>query len=330
MDARSFILRQDKGSLKGSVEQLSLPGLADGEVEICVEWSGVNYKDALVATPGNRVAKRYPLVPGVDLAGRVLKSNSSTLKEGTDVIAHGYGIGVSRDGGFAEVTHLPAEWVVPLPSGMTTRHAMAIGTAGFTAVMCFQKLVHMGVNPSEAPVLVTGATGGVGSWAITVLARNGFEVIASTGKADEHPYLRRLGASQVISRDELLQSDSRTLGLQKWAGVIDCVGGQTLAAVLRTVRYGGAVAATGLTGGSDLSTNVYPFITRGISLLGVDTVATPIEERSRIWSEMSQSLPLSTVDETINAEIGLSEVPEALRMVEEGALRGRILVRPHH
>lgn len=328
MDTRAFILRQDNGSLSGSVEQIPPKQVAPDEVEIAVEWSGINYKDALVATPQNRVARSYPLVPGVDLAGTVLRSNSPAVDQGTAVVAHGYDIGVSRNGGFAEIVHLPADLVVALPPDMTTRHAMIVGTAGFTALMCLKKLVQAGITPSNGPILVTGATGGVGSMAVTLLARNRHEVVASTAKSEQHPYLHHLGASRIVSRTQLLPSDSRKLGPPTWAGAIDCVGGETLAAVLRSVSYGGAVAATGLRGGSELHTNVFPFITRGVSLLGVDAVSTPIDERRRIWNEIPRWLPLGAVEEIVFAEVTLEELPQALQAVSKGAVRGRILLNP--
>jgi acrylyl-CoA reductase (NADPH) len=311
-----------------AVETLDDTELGNGEVTVAVEWSGINFKDAMVAQPGNRVSRISPLVPGVDLAGRVLESSSDEHRPGDPVIVHGYDLGVAHHGGFAERARVPASWVVPLPDGLSTRDAMAIGTAGFTAFVSLRRLRHAGVEPGSGPLLVTGATGGVGSTAVALAAAEGYEVVASSGKAHEHDYLRALGATDIIGREDLAADGDRVLGAERWAGAVDCVGGPTLAAIVRTLRYGGAVAASGLTGGTALETTVYPFIVRNVSLLGVDSVATPLAERRRTWKELAAAFPRPLLADMVADEIGLEGLPDALQTVSEGLVRGRILVRP--
>ena len=323
----AFLATRADESVQTSVEELDDAELPDGDVLVDVEWSAVNYKDAMVTTPGNRVARRSPLVPGVDLAGRVLESTDPTIPTGTNVLVHGYDLGVAQHGGFAARARVPASWVVPLPDGLTTRRAAAIGTAGFTAVLSLDKLQQTGLRPGVGPVLVTGASGGVGSMAVAALAGQGYEVVASTGKQAEHGYLRELGASEVVGRDGVADA-GRVLASERWAGAVDCVGGETLSAVLRALRYGGAVAASGLTAGSSLETTVYPFIVRGVSLLGVDSVQTPIEERRRIWATIEEVLPGPTVDSMVAKEVALGELRGVLDDVLAAKVRGRVLVRP--
>ncbi len=327
MSWEAFVATRVDDAVHTAVRELDDSELGEDEVLVEVQWSAVNYKDAMVTMPGNRVARRSPLVPGVDLAGRVLESLDGRLPAGTEVLVHGYDLGVGHHGGFATRARVPATWVVPLPPGLTTRRAAAIGTAGFTAVLSMDKLRRVGLEPGDGPVLVTGATGGVGSMAVAVLARAGFEVVASTGKATEHDYLRGLGASRVVGRDGVADS-ARVLSSEQWAGAVDCVGGDTLAAVLRAMRYGGAVAASGLTAGQKLETTVYPFIVRGVSLLGVDSVQTPIEERRRIWTTIQEVLPPETIDVMVASEIGLRGLDAVLSDVLAARVRGRVLVRP--
>jgi putative YhdH/YhfP family quinone oxidoreductase len=243
------------------------------------------------------------------------------------VLVQGYDLGVARHGGFAGYARVPPEWVVPLPDALSSRHAATIGLAGLTAFMSLERLTRHGTRPEDGPVLVTGASGGVGSAAVALLAHAGFEVVASSGKTTEHDYLKGLGAARVVGR-QFTEDDGRTLGPQLWGGVVDCVGGTALAEALRTVRYGGAVAASGLTGGNDLTTTVYPFIVRGVALLGIDTVATPILERRALWEDMAEAFPLARCEEMVNEEIGLDGLTAALDRVLDGAVRGRILVNP--
>ena len=275
MQFPAYVLSKTGEMIRHGVAELSDRDLPEGEVLIHVEWSAINFKDAMVTRPGNKVARIFPLVPGVELAGVVEESASDEFTPGQRVLVQGYELGVAHHGGFAAYARVPADWVVALPDSLTCRNAAIIGLAGYTALLSLNRLLRHGTTPDDGPVLVTGASGGVGSAAVALVAKAGFEVVASSGKSAEHEYLKELGASRVVGR-EFTEDDGRTLGPQLWGGVVDCVGGTALAEALRTVRYGGAVAASGLTGGNNLATTVYPFIIRGVSLLGIDTVATPI------------------------------------------------------
>jgi len=324
----AFVVHGAGDALRSGVATLTLDDLPEGDVLVEVTWSAVNYKDAMVTRPGNRVARTSPLVPGVDLVGTVVTSDAPAVPVGSAVVVHGYDLGVARHGGFARFARVPSGWVVPLPDGLTARRAATLGTAGFTAALSLHRLEHHGLRPGDGPVLVTGASGGVGGMAVALCAARGYEVVASTGRTTERAYLTGLGAAEVIGRDDLVVAPGRTLGPERWAGAIDCVGGSTLAAVLRTLRYGAAVAASGLTGGSALETDVYPFIVRNVALLGVDTVATPIDERRAVWVEMAAAFPGDVLDSLVEGEVGLSGLPDALDSILGGRVRGRMLVRP--
>jgi acrylyl-CoA reductase (NADPH) len=308
-----------------AVGQLALDDLPEGDALVEVAYSSVNYKDALAARPDGQVARISPIVPGIDFAGTLVEGAGDALSPGTPVLAHGYEIGVARHGGFARYARVPAEWVVPLPEGLSAREAMTIGTAGFTAALSVVALADHGVTPDDGPVLVTGATGGVGSTAVSILSRVGYEVHASTGKADAADWLRELGASEIVARDELAAESKRPLDKQRWAGAVDSVGGSTLAGVLRGVRYGGAVAASGLTGGPGLKTTVLPFILRSVALLGIDSVELPIERRRAIWNRLADDLR-PDVERLTADEVGLAGVPDALERILAGGMRGRTLV----
>ncbi len=323
----AYLLSQEGAVIRPTVVELDLSDLPAGDVLVRVEWSAINFKDAMVTRPGNRVARIFPLVPGVELAGIVEESTNPDFVAGQRVLAQGYDLGVARHGGFAAYARVPADWVVPLPDALSSRNAAIIGLAGLTALMSLRRLVRHGTKPGDGPILVTGASGGVGSAAVALLSHEGFEVVASSGKTAEHDYLRSLGASRVVGR-QFTEDDGRTLGPQLWAGVVDCVGGMALAEALRTVRYGGAVAASGLTGGNDLATTIYPFIVRGVALMGIDTVTTPIEERRALWADMADAFPLGHCEEMVNEEIGLDGLTAALDRVLDAAVRGRILVSP--
>ena len=297
--------------------------LAEGDVVVRVDWSSVNYKDALAVSPKGRVAQISPLVPGVDLAGTVVSGDG----EGDEVIVHGHDLGVAHHGGFAEYARVPGDWVVPLPDGLSARQAMALGTAGFTAGLSVQRLEEHGVEPGDGPVLVLGASGGVGSTAVGILAARGFEVAAATGKPDEADWLRELGASEVLSREETSAESKRPMEAERWAAVVDPVGGTSLAYALRTTRYGGAVAASGLTGGTSLETTVFPFILRAVSLLGVDSVNTPTDVRLAVWERLAGDLRPNGLDESITREIALDDVDGFLDDVLAGKGVGRTVVR---
>jgi putative YhdH/YhfP family quinone oxidoreductase len=289
-----------------------------------VQWSSVNYKDGLASTPSGKVARVSPMVPGIDLAG-VLAEDVGDLKAGTEVLAHGYDIGVARHGGFAGFARVPAEWLVALPAGLSARDAMVIGTAGFTAGLSVIALNDKGVLPGSGPVLVTGATGGVGSMAVGMLAGRGYEVVASTGKPESADFLRSIGATSIIDRAELSEPGRRPLESTIYAGAVDCVGGVTLANVLKKINYGGSVAASGLTGGGDLPTTVMPFILRGVSLLGIDSVQTPIEHRRNVWQRLATDLRPPQLAE-MGHDIGLDELDGVLTGILNGSMTGRAVV----
>jgi acrylyl-CoA reductase (NADPH) len=323
----AYLLSKAGEVIRPAVVDLADTDLPPGDVLVRVEWSAINFKDAMVTRPGNRVARVFPLVPGVELAGIVEESTSPDFATGQRVLVQGYDLGVARHGGFAAYARVPADWVVPLPDALSCRTAAVIGLAGFTALLSLRRLVQHGTTPEDGPILVTGASGGVGSAAVALLANAGFDVVASSGKTAEDDYLKSLGAGEVVGR-QFVEDDGRTLGPQLWAGVVDCVGGTALAQALRTVRYGGAVAASGLTGGNDLTTTIYPFIVRGVALLGIDTVATPIAERRALWADMAESFPIDRCEDMVNEEIGLDGLTKALGRVLDASVRGRILVQP--
>jgi putative YhdH/YhfP family quinone oxidoreductase len=321
------VRRQDGDVVTSAVEELGLDDLPDGDVLIKVSWSSVNYKDGMVTVPGNRVARTSPLVPGVDLAGVVVASDDPALETGTEVLAHGGDLGVARHGGYAGYARVPSGCAIALPDGLSARAAMAIGTAGFTAALSLDQLEQRGLRPGDGPVLVTGASGGVGSFAVVLLATRGYEVVASTGKSDEHAWLRDLGAAQVIGREDLDEAGGRVLGPEHWAGAVDCVGGETLARVLQSLRYGAAVAASGLTGGTDVHTTVYSFITRAVALLGVDSVRTPTARRREVWGRLATDLRPPRLDDLVADEVSLAGVSDALSDILASRVRGRLLVR---
>ena len=296
-----------------------------GEVEIRVGWSSVNYKDGLATRADGKVARISPLIPGIDLAGEVVASSDRSIMQGTAVVAHGYELGVSRHGGYAEYQRVPAGWVVPLAPGLSPREAMAIGTAGFTAAMSVVALEDRGLQPDAGPVLVTGASGGVGGTAVAILAERGYEVWAATGKDAEAPRLRQLGASGILTRDEVTAA-GRPLESERWAGAVDAVGGATLPYVLRTLRSGAAVASSGNAGGATLETSVFPFILRGVALLGMDSVNMPIARRRELWDRLATDLRPRELGQHVT-EVGLDELDEALDGIVAGAARGRWLVR---
>ena len=324
---RALLAERDGDDVRRGLRDLRPDDLPEGEVTIRVRWSSVNYKDALAVNPKGRVARDYPLVPGIDLAGEVLAADGAGVAPGDEVLVHGYDLGVAHHGGFAEVARVPAGWVVPLPDGLSARQAMALGTAGYTAALSIIALEEHGLRPGDGPVLVLGATGGVGSTAVSILAGLGHEVHASTGKAEEADFLRALGAAEVLSREETAAEPERPLESQRWAGCVDPVGGAALAYALRTTRYGGAVAVSGLTGGIDLHTTVFPFILRAVSVFGIDSVGTPIERRRAVWERLAGDLRPPALDDEITREVGLEDVDGLLDEVLAGRARGRTVVR---
>ena len=323
---RAFVVeRQGEGVARG-VRSFSAEDLPPGEVTIRVEWSDVNYKDGLATIATGKVARISPLIPGIDLAGVVVESTDPAFAPGQAVLANGYELGVSRHGGYAEYARLPADWVVPLPAGLTARDAMAIGTAGFTAAMSVAALEERGLTPDDGPVLVTGASGGVGRMAIGILVRRGYEVWAVTGKADEADRLKAAGAAGVLDRSVYQAGAGRALEPERWAGAIDSVGAASLPYVLRTLRYGRSVAASGNASGPALDTTVFPFILRGVSLLGIDSGQVPIATRRLLWQRLARDLRPAGVEDALT-EVTLDELEPALDAILRGEARGRWVVR---
>jgi acrylyl-CoA reductase (NADPH) len=323
---QALVARQDDDRITASVETLRSEDLPPGEVTIRVLFSSVNFKDALALTPGGGVVRDYPVVPGIDVAGEVVESQSPDFAVGDAVFAHGYQIGTGHHGGYAEYARLPADQVVRL-DGLSAHDAAAIGTAGFTAAMSVQALIGWGVQPGAGSIVVTGATGGVGSISVDLLAAAGYHVVASTGKAQAEQRLKDLGAAEVIGR---LPADPdakpRPLAKARWAAGVDCVGGATLADVLSAVDYGGAVACSGLTGGPALHTSVMPFILRGVALLGMDSVQMPIGPRRELWTRLGDSLRPRHLD-AISTEVDVKDVVAVLDQVRAGGFSGRAVVR---
>jgi acrylyl-CoA reductase (NADPH) len=321
-DFRAFVATQRDDEVERGLTTLGEDDLPEGEVTIKVGWSSVNYKDALATIPGGGVARISPLVPGIDLAGEVVDGEGT----GDEVVVHGYDMGVAHHGGYAEYARVPADWVVPLPDGLDGRQAMGLGTAGYTAALSVHQLEEHGLEPGNGPVLVAGATGGVGSVAVSILAHRGYEVVAATGKDGEHDFLRALGADEIIGRDEVTAESKRPLESTRWAGAVDPVGGAATAYILRTLKPGAAVALSGLTAGVGLQTTVLPFVLRGVSCLGVDSVTTPIETRRELWRRLADDLRPPGLDDLIR-EVSLDEVEPALDAVKAGQARGRTVVR---
>ncbi|WP_181350963.1 acryloyl-CoA reductase [Thalassobacillus sp. CUG 92003] len=323
---RAFRVNQEDDAFSAQVEHLTTDDLPAGDLLIKVHYSSVNFKDAMTAVPDSKIAQKHPLTPGIDLAGEVVESSHAGYVKGDQVIATSYEIGVSHDGGYSEYARVPAEWTVPLPSGITLEESMVFGTAGFTAALSIDLLEKQGITPEDAPILVTGATGGVGSMAVAMLSHLGYEVVASTGKEAEG-YLKELGASDVISRKSVYDGNLKPIGKQKWAAAVDPVGGEPLASILSHLKYGGAAAVSGLTAGTQVPTAVFPFILRGVSLLGADSVNCPMERRQHIWNRLASDMKPENKLDTMKDMITLEDLPNALSTISEGQARGRMVVK---
>lgn len=324
---RAFLVNKTEAGFRAGLGQLSRAELPDGEVLVKVVYSGVNYKDALAAIPEGKIVRGYPFVPGIDLAGVVEESTDGRFKTGDEVIVTSYDLGVSHYGGFSEYARVKADWIVPRPAGLTLKEAMALGTAGFTAALAIHQLQKNGVQPDRGLVLVTGATGGAGSCAVSILHKLGYQVAASTGKAAEHEYLRELGASEILDRAITSAESTRPMEKERWAGSVDAVGGSTLAYLIRATQYGGSIAAFGMTGGGHFSSTVFPFILRGINLLGIDSVFCPMELRRTIWQHLGTDYKPEQLLSHIGHEIDFEELPAALADVLQGRARGHTIVR---
>ncbi len=324
---KALVLTQEDGKTVGKVRELTNDDLPDGDVLLAVEYSSLNYKDGLAITGKGKIVRQWPLVPGIDLAGRVLESSSADYARGDRVVLTGWGVGEKYWGGYSQRQRVQSKWLVPLPDGLESRQAMAIGTAGFTAMLCVMTLEEAGVTPDKGAVLVTGASGGVGSIAVAILAKLGYQVTAVSGKGDAGDFLRTLGAADILPRDEMSQP-ARPLEGQRWAGAVDTVGSTMLARVLAETSYGGCVAACGLAGGADLPTTVMPFILRNVSLRGVDSVSCPLERRKAAWQRLVTDLPPAALGE-IGQLVGLEQLPELAGRIVRGEIRGRIIVDPN-
>jgi acrylyl-CoA reductase (NADPH) len=322
---RALVLEQLDGKVRHAIRDAVDGELPPGDVTVAVEFSTVNYKDGLVVNGGGGLVKRYPHVPGIDFAGTVLASRDARYRAGDKVVLTGWRVGETRWGGYAQRAVVQGDWLVPLPASLTTRRAMAIGTAGFTAMIAVMALEEHGLTPASGDVLVTGAAGGVGSVATALLARRGYRAVASTGRESTRDYLRQLGATEVVDRTPFAEPATRPLESERWAGCIDSVGGNTLARVLAQLKYGGSVAAVGLAGGTRLETTVIPFLLRGVNLLGIDSVMCPAARRGAAWARLAADLPLDLLDEMTEV-VPLGEVPRIAAAIVNGQVRGRVVV----
>ncbi|MFZ0458343.1 MAG: MDR family oxidoreductase [Rhodoplanes sp.] len=322
---KAIVIRKSDGGQTVALSDFDENELMEGDVTFRVEWSTINYKDGLAITGKAPVVRRFPMIAGIDAAGTVETSSHPEWKPGDKVVLNGWGCGETHLGGYAEKMRCKGDWLVPLPATMTARDAMAIGTAGYTAMLAVLALERHGVTADRGPVIVTGASGGVGSVAVAILAKLGHHVIAATGRPQEADYLKELGAAEVIARQELT-GPVRPLGKERWAGGVDAVGSVTLANVLSMTRYGGAIAACGLAGGMDLPTSVAPFILRGVSLLGIDSVMCPQQLRRNAWRRLETDLDAKKLA-TMTEQIGLSGVGKGAQRLMGGAVRGRIVVK---
>jgi acrylyl-CoA reductase (NADPH) len=326
MGIRALVVEKDaEGATRAGVKTLDEGDFPDAEVTVAVEHSTVNYKDGLVMGPGAGLVKHYPHVPGVDFAGTVEASRNPRWKPGDKVVLTGWRVGEAHWGGYAEIARVKGEWLVPLPEGLTTRQAMAVGTAGFTAMLAVMALEDHGLKPGRGPVLVTGAAGGVGSVAVALLARAGHEVAAVTGRPEQEDYLRNLGASRIVPRAELAEPVKRPMESENWVGCVDAVGGAMLSRVTKQLKYRCAVAAVGNAGGVDVPLSIIPFLLRGVSLLGIDSVLQPYEVRVSAWERIVRDLPLDLLDAMVEPAT-LEDLPELGKAILKGGVRGRVVV----
>ncbi|WP_147124700.1 acryloyl-CoA reductase [Shimia ponticola] len=322
----ALMVRKDEdGKTSAGVEQIGLGDLPEGDVVVAVEYSTVNYKDGLCIGPGGGLVRNYPHVPGIDFAGTVESSDDDRYKPGDKVVLTGWRVGEVHWGGYAQKARVKADWLVPLPEGLSTKQAMAVGTAGFTSMLAVQALEDHGLTPGNGPVLVTGAAGGVGSVATAILAAKGYEVAGVTGRPETGDYLKSLGATQIVARDEINETTKRPLEAETWAGCVDAVGGAMLARVLGQMKYGASVAAVGLAGGAGLPATVIPFLLRGVNLLGIDSVMQPYDARVRAWSSLAESLPMDKLEAMVKPAT-LADLPGLGSDILKGQVQGRVVV----
>ena len=320
-----LVTKDDDGKTQAAVTQITEDQLPEGDVTVAVEYSTMNYKDGLCIGPGGGLVRNYPHVPGIDFAGTVAASDNPRYSPGDKVVLTGWRVGEAHWGGYAEKARVKGDWLVPLPEGLSTRQAMAVGTAGFTAMLAIMALEDHGLRPGAGPVLVTGAAGGVGSVAVALLAALGHEVAAVTGRPETEDYLKSLGATQIVPRADLAETVKRPLESETWAGCIDAVGGAMLARVLGQMKYGASVAAVGLAGGASLPATVVPFLLRGVNLLGIDSVMQPFENRQRAWGRIARDLPMDKLDAMIRPAT-LADLPQLGADILKGQVQGRVVV----
>ncbi|WP_435659427.1 acryloyl-CoA reductase [Leisingera caerulea] len=316
---------EESGKTSAAVEQISLDQLPEGEVTVAVEYSTVNYKDGLCIGPGGGLVRKYPHVPGIDFAGTVESSSDDRYKPGDKVVLTGWRVGEAHWGGYSQKANVRADWLVPLPEGLDSRQAMAVGTAGFTAMLAVMALEDHGLEPGHGPVLVTGAAGGVGSVATAILANLGYEVAGVTGRPETADYLKSLGATQIVAREDINETTKRPLESETWAGCVDAVGGAMLARVLGQMKYGASVAAVGLAGGAALPATVVPFLLRGVNLLGIDSVMQPYDNRVRAWQRIAKDLPMDKLEAMIHPAT-LGDLPQLGADILKGQVKGRVVV----
>lgn len=323
---KALVLNQEEKRTISAIEQIDEAQLPEGEVVVAVDYSSLNYKDGLAITGKGKIIRNFPMVPGIDMAGKVISSEDGRYKEGDEVVLTGWGVGENHWGGMAEKAKLKADWLVPLPKGLDAKKAMMVGTAGFTAMLCVQAIIDSGVKPEDGEILVTGASGGVGSVSVTLLSQLGYKVAAVTGRSEVNgPLLEKLGASRIIERGEF-EEPARPLEKQIWAGAVDTVGSKVLAKVLAQMDYNSTVAACGLAGGFDLPTTVMPFILRNVRLQGVDSVSCPVEKRIAAWEKLSELLPESYFEQACT-EIALEEAPKYAEDITNGQVTGRVVIK---
>lgn len=322
---KAYLLNESEGKVSGALTELEESALPEGNVTVEVEYSTLNYKDGMVLNGIGRLVRQYPHVPGVDFAGTVAESSDPRWKAGDKVVLTGWRVGEWHWGGYAQKARVKGDWLVALPPGLSTKQAMAVGTAGFSAMLAVQALERHGLTPADGEVLVTGASGGVGSVAVALLAKAGFQVAAVTGRPEQEGYLKSLGASSIVPRAELAEAPTRPLDKERWAGAIDNVGGTMLARLLTQVKYRGAVASVGLAGGNQLATTVLPFLLRGVSLLGIDSVLSPAAERAAAWQRIARDLPLAQL-ESMAETATLADLPRLADAILKGQVRGRTVI----
>ena len=320
-----LVEKDDDGKTSAAVKSLEESQLPEGDVTVDVEYSTVNYKDGLCVGPGGGLVRNYPHIPGIDFAGTVAQSSSDAYKPGDKVVLTGWRVGEAWWGGYSQKARVKSDWLVPLPEGITTRQAMAVGTAGLTAMLAVMALEDHGMKKGDKPVLVTGAAGGVGSVAVAILANLGYEVAAVTGRAEAASYLHDLGATSIVARDTINETVKRPLEAESWAGCVDPVGGDMLARVLGQMAYGASVAAVGLAGGPQLPATVIPFLLRGVNILGIDSVMQPYENRLRAWNQVTKALPLEKLEAMITPAT-LHDLPALGKDILKGQVRGRVVV----